>query len=655
MSEAGATLKNAQKALMEGRFGDAIDLLQPLVAAGGEASLEPLYLMAVANRYAQDYAAAAAALLSLKTLVPELGRAWQEEGHLARDQGAAGAALAAYEAAVRFNPALDASWQSLAHLQAQQGKAIAAQQAQAQADRIRTLPKMLVAVMHHLYEGRLLKAEQLCRAYMKKRPRDTEGMRLLAEIGIRMSVFEDADILLENAVHFDPDNIQIRLDYIQLLRKRQKYADSLAQSKALMAREPGNPTFLSNVAIDLMHQGDFEGAVDHFDKVLAVLPKDSVTLTSKGHALKTWGRQEEAVACYQAAIASKGDHGDAWYGLANLKTYRYSAEERSAMAAALETPSLLPGDRLYLNFALAKACEDAGDYDAAFAAYAAGNALKKRTSRYDADQMQAELETQARVADAAFLARAAEGGGYPAADPIFIVGLPRAGSTLLEQILASHSQIDGTLELPHMVQTAHKLRGKLGSNRYGEALAALSDSEAYDLGAAYIEATRPYRAEAPYFTDKMPNNFRHIGLIKRILPHAKIIDARRAAMACCFSGFKQLFAEGQDFSYDLVDIGRYYRDYVALMTHFEEAAPDMVLRVQYEEVVADLEGQVRRILDYLGLPFEAQCVAFHNTERAVRTASSEQVREKINTKGLAAWQPYEKWLGPLKKALGPLA
>ncbi len=647
-----SVLVSAQKSLMGGDLPAARGYVSSALKQEPE-NIEALYMSVVIERYAGQLSAADKALSQLIERTPEFGRAWQEKGHLALRRGDQRSALHAFEAAVRLNPALDASWNAIARIQSARGYAPASQQASAQSARIKALPKALVAVMHHLYEGRLLKAEEKCRAFLKGQPRNTEGMRLLADIAIRTGVYGDAEILLSNAVSFEPDNIQLRLDYIQLLRKRQKYRESLDQSNHLLEQDPNNPTFLSNVAIDHMHTGSFERAADLFNQVLALIPDDPVTLTSKGHALKTRGAHDDAVQCYQHATRVKSDHGDAWYGLANLKTYRFSEAEKAAMQQALSSPHLIPGDRVHIAFALAKAFEDDGKTSEAFEHYQMGNALKKHASRYDADQMSEELRAQARAATTDFFTNTCRKGGCPAPDPIFIVGLPRAGSTLIEQILASHSQIDGTLELPHILAAAHSLRGRIGQNRYPDALLDLSDDEAKSLGEAYIKDTQAYRSGAPFFTDKMPNNFRHIGLIKRILPNAKIIDARRDAMACCFSGFKQLFAEGQEFSYNLADIGRYYRDYVALMDHFDKAAPGMVLRVQYEQVVKDIETQVRRMLTYLGLPFEDACLSFHRTERAVRTASSEQVREAINTKGLHAWKPFEPWLDPLKSALGP--
>jgi tetratricopeptide (TPR) repeat protein len=379
-----------------------------------------------------------------------------------------------------------------------------------------------------------------------------------------------------------------------------------------------------------------------------------VTLTSRGHALKTFGRHEDAVQSYKQAVTADPSHGDAYYGLANLKTYRFNEPEMAQMQEQLDSNRLSHQNRIHMCFALGKAYEDREDYDRSFAFYEQGNSLKRQQSRYDADKMTAELDAQIDVCTPALFA-AQSGKGEMAPDPIFILGLPRAGSTLLEQILASHSQIDGTLELPNILSLAHRLRRKKQADNISLYPSNLHDLEAEQLaemGRDFIENTRIHRQGAPFFIDKMPNNFRHIALIKLILPNAKIIDARREPMACCFSGFKQLFAEGQEFTYGLKDIGQYYSDYVRLMDHWDAVLPGAILRVQHEDVLDDLEGQVRRMLDYLGLPFEPACVEFHKTKRAVRTASSEQVRQPITKASVDLWRHYEDHLQPLKDALG---
>ncbi|MGY6550900.1 MAG: tetratricopeptide repeat-containing sulfotransferase family protein [Erythrobacter sp.] len=643
-------LKSAQDALQAGRFDAALAAAHAVLEQHGEHG-EALYLAAVAARYARRFDEAAALIARLHRAMPEYGRAWQEQGHLALAAGDGAAALGAYARATRFNPALEASWREQARLLAAAGRADEARAAAAQQQRIAGLPRELVAVMHHLYERRLVRAEEICRHYLRAHPRDVEAMRLLAKIGIELGVLDDAEFLLESAVVFAPDDVQLRLDYIDVLRRRQNFTRAHAEAEALHARDPDNPLFQSRLAIEAMQTGDYARGLALFDAVLEKLPHDPASLTSKGHALKTIGEQEPAIASYCAAIAAKPDHGDAWYALANLKTYRFDDAEIAAMQREAARGDLAFMDQVHLAFALGKAHEDRGEYEASFAHYDRGNALKRAQTRYSADAMSAELARQREMCTPELFARH-KGSGHDAPDPIFILGLPRAGSTLLEQILASHSQIDGTLELPNILALAHRLRGrKAGASMYPQVLHELDREQLAAFGRDYIENTRIHRQGAPFFIDKMPNNFRHIALIHLILPNAKIIDARRDPLDCCFSGFKQLFAEGQEFTYGLTEIGRYYADYVRLMEHWDSVLPGKVLRVQHEDVLDDLEGQTRRMLDFLGLPFEEACLDFHRTSRAVRTASSEQVREPINRKGQGAWRPFEPWLGPLRQAL----
>ena len=647
MSEHGEQLMLAQKALQAGNFAQGLALVEPVLAAEpGEG--EALYMAAVALRYLNRPQEAQAMLARLHAAMPEYGRAWQEAGHLARAQGHQAQAIAAYLRATRFNPALDASWRALAELQ----DGAAARGAQSQAERIAGLPRELVAVTHHLHEGRILRAEEICRHFLRTHPQNVEGMRLLAQIGIKLGILDDAEFLLESARVFEPDNVQVHLDYIDALRRRQKFDHARAEAESLYQSDPDNPLFQSHLAIESMQTGDYDRAFALFDKVLEKVPGDPATLTSRGHALKTTGMGEEAVQSYRSAVSAKPDHGDAWYALANLKTYRFTDDEMARMEEQVARPDLAFMDRVHLSFALGKGHEDRKDYEASFGHYERGNALKRAQTRYDADTMSAELAKQREFCTRGLFASHARA-GHKAPDPIFILGLPRAGSTLLEQILASHSQVDGTLELPDILALAHRLRGrKAGQSRYPQVLHDLSAEQLETFGKQYIENTAIHRQGAPFFIDKMPNNFRHIGLIHLILPNAKIIDARRAPMDCCFSGFKQLFAEGQEFTYGLTEIGRYFADYVDMMQHWDEVLPGRVLRVQHEDVLDDPEGQIRRMLDYCGLEFEEACLNFHQTDRAVRTASSEQVRKPINRAGQGAWVPFDPWLGDLRAVLG---
>ncbi|GHF31358.1 hypothetical protein GCM10017044_28620 [Kordiimonas sediminis] len=646
---------SAQKALMAGDLVRSEEYIKHVLKAAPDTP-DALYILAVLKRFQKDFNASEQTLKHLLTLAPDFARAYQELGHLYRDQGRKSDAINAYRQATFTNPALVPSWKELITLLKGIQNTEEAAQAKLQMDRITTLPKELLATTNYLYEGKINKAEKYCRAYLRKHPEDTEGMRLLAEIANRYGILDEADFLLASALDFDPGNTQVRLDYIQILRKRQKFSEAVNQAKYLSEKHPDNPVFLSHLAIQTMQTGDYEQALALFDHILKILPNDVATHTSRGHALKTLGRQEDAVEAYHRAITYGPAHGDAWYGLANLKTYRFTADEISAMETALASGMMPAASRIQLHFALGKAYEDAKGFDAAFKHYDRGNSLKRAQSRYDPDQMQAEFDAQKTSCDQALFA-AHKNNGCPAPDPIFIVGLPRAGSTLLEQILASHSQVDGTMELPNILTLAHSLRSRLPLDHpdgYPARLKSLSSDDLKAFGETYLAETQQHRHGAPFFTDKMPNNFRHIGLIKLILPNARIIDARRNPMDCCFSGYKQLFAEGQEFTYCLESIGRYYRGYVDLMDHWDKILPGEILRVQHEDVIMDLETQVRRILDFCGLPFEQACVDFHQTKRAVKTASSEQVRQKINTKGMDKWKPFEQQLSPLKAALGYL-
>ncbi len=650
-------LQQAQKAMQAGQFEVAAEIAATLLE-GDEQDADGLYMSAVAARYLGRFDQARASLQTLKQVKPDHGRAFQEEGHLLKSIGAPQDALRAYQSATRHNPALAASWKAQADLLHGLGRPQDAAQALAQLQRLQTLPRELIAVTNHVHEGRILKAEELVRAFLQKTPHHIEAMRLLADIGSRLGVHEDADFLLETALELDPDNIQLRIDHIQVLRKRQKFTEALAQSTRLLETDAESPVFQSLYAIESMQAGDYDAALDMFDKVLAKLPSDPNTLTSRGHALKTYGKSDEAIASYQSALKAAPQHGDAWYALANLKTYTFSDQELATMQAAQASTELSFMSRVHIAFALGKAFEDRGDPQQAFENYELGNGLKRLQTRYTTEQMQDEFEAQKRHCTPDLFAKQS-GKGCEARDPIFILGLPRAGSTLIEQILASHSQVDGTLELPNILSLAHRLRGrKLISDRdrYPRILHDLSEDELRALGEDYIENTRTHRQGAPFFTDKMPNNFRHIGLIHTILPHAKIIDARRDPMDCCWSGYKQLFAEGQEFTYGLEDIGHYYRGYVDLMDHWDRVLPEgRVLRVQHEDVLEDVEKQVRRVLEYCGLPFEEACVDFHKTDRAVRTASSEQVRQPLNRSGQGQWRPFDPYLAPLRAALGMAA
>jgi tetratricopeptide (TPR) repeat protein len=400
--------------------------------------------------------------------------------------------------------------------------------------------------------------------------------------------------------------------------------------------------------------GEHEKAIAIYRELLREAPEEAELHLSLAHALKTVGRREESIAEYRAAAAVRPNFGDTYWSLANLKTYRFADEEIGRMRAEEAATATPPVDRYHLCFALGKALEDRGEYAESWGYYARGNALKRAESRYRPEILENNTRLQRAICTREFFAERA-GFGAPSAEPIFIVGLPRSGSTLLEQILASHSRVEGTQELAEIPRMVADLQGRdpdLNNPRYPGVLPGLSAADFLRLGESYLRDTRIYRGRKAFYIDKMPNNFRHIGLIHLILPNAKIIDARREPMACCFSNLKQLFAAGQEFTYSSDDIARYYRTYLELMRHWDTVLPGKILRVQHEDVVEDLDGNVRRILDFCGLEFEPACIEFHKTARSVRTASSEQVRRPIFREGLDQWKHYEPWLGDLKAALG---
>ncbi len=636
-------------------FEKALSVLATSIEAQPE-DIDAHYYSAVCLRYLNRLDEALQRLSVLRKMAPNYGRGLQEEGHIYRAKGNLKQALHLYTRATHANPSLQGSWRGQIEILLKQGREPEAKRLKPHLQRVLQMPQPLISAMDFIAQGKLSNAENLCRKFLKQHPHHVEAMRLLAEVGMKLNILHDAEFLLESALKLEPENDLLRIDYIEALRKRQKIEAAHAEVLTLYKTNPSNVHFESLYAVLCMQMGDYDKALQLFENVLSKIPGDPVTLTSKGHALKTCGNTEQAIASYRDATQSSSAYGEAWHSLANLKTVKFSDTDINKMLAQLDNDDLKFMDRVYINFTLGKAFEDAEKFDLAFSHYAAGNKAKKAQTRYVAEQMTDEFEHQKKVFTHQFVDDR-KGFGHSAPDPIFVVGLPRAGSTLLEQILSSHSQVDGTLELPNVLALVNDLRrggNMTGDNLYPTILETLDADKYREFGEAYIRDTQVHRQSAPFFIDKMPNNFRHIGLIKLMLPNAKIIDARRHPMGCCFSGYKQLFAEGQAFSYDLSDAGQYYRDYQSLMDTWQSVFPNQILHVQYEDVVNDFEAQVRRILNYCGLPFEEACLSFYKTERAVRTPSSEQVRQPIYRGGIDQWKNFEAHLGPLKESLGPV-
>jgi len=616
-----------------------------------------LYSIAVCQRYLKRIPEALETLALLQAQHPAYSRLYQERGYCQTALRDAPGAIESFLHAVNLNPALPGSWSTLQRLFKMVGDAANERTAAAHVATLARLPAQVVAANSMFADGDLAPAELVVRAYLLEHGNHVEAMRLLARIGLERDVLDDAELLLEAVLHAAPDYAAARFDYATVLLRRHRHHDALQELERLCASEPDNRAYRTSYAGALVGLGNHQEALQIYRELKTANPHGAELELAIGHCLKTLGRTAEAIEAYRAATDVRADYGEAYWSLANLKTYRFGDDEIRSMRAACEALETARADRWHLSFALGKAYEDCGAYAESFDFYAQGNALKKADSRYRPESTESNAAQQIRHVTAQLLQRH-ERSGYQDSSAIFIVGLPRAGSTLLEQILASHSKVEGTMELADIPRLVLHLQGRElegADARYPAILAGLSAQDLHALGKQYIDGTRIYRTGKPRFIDKMPNNFRHIGLISLILPDARIIDARREPMACCFSNYKQLFAHGQEFTYSLQDIGRYYRSYVELMRHWDSVLPGRVLRVQHEEVVADLEGQVRRMLDFLELEFEPQCLEFHRTERSVRTASSEQVRRPISTDGLEQWRCFEPWLAPLREALGALA
>jgi tetratricopeptide (TPR) repeat protein len=614
-----------------------------------------------------------ASLEALQGLHPRFSRLYQERGNCFVALRDAPRAIQAFLHAVNLNPALPASWRTLQSLYRMTGNTRDAETAAAHVETLSRLPTDVVTATSMFSDGEFALAEQLIRAYLLKHGDDVEAMRLLARIGMELDVLDDAEVLLEAVMRLAPDYDAARHDYATVLLRRYKPMQALTELQKLLRKDPTNHVFRITHANAFVGIGDHERALTLYQELLPDAGNPSEVHLSIAHSLKTLGRQKEAVDAYHAATAARPSYGDAYWSLANLKTYRFSDAEITRMRSEESNPRTSQVDRYHLCFALGKALEDRGEFAESFHYYERGNALKRSETRYRPETIERNARLQMQVCDREFFAaRAAV--GCTQRDPIFVVGLPRSGSTLIEQILASHSQVEGTMELAEIPRLVHQLSGRDANEvdpRYPRILATLPAEQFRTFGEEYLANTRIYRtgkagapaagapaakepptkAPRPFFIDKMPNNFRHLGLIHLVLPNAKIIDARREPFACCFSNFKQLFAHGQEFTYSLQDIGRYYRSYVQLMAHWERALPGKVLLMQHEKVVADLEGSVRKLLEFCGLEFEPACLEFWKTERSVRTASSEQVRRPIFTEGLEQWRNFEPWLNPLRQAL----
>ena len=614
------------------------------------------HILAAALRFQGKLDQAIGVIKPLAERLPNAGPIRMELGLCLSASGQGKEATKAFRETVKIDPKSAEGWRLLALEYQSAGKKDKQSKSFSKYLQLLTTNPDLAKAETLFKDGKIAKAEQLTKNILKTQPTDVVTMRLLAEIALKLKRYQDARHLLENCLKLAPAFHHARHNYAVVLLRMNKIELALKQINTLLSLEPDNGNYLILKAAILVRKGDHAPALEIYDKILKHTPNQAKALLSYGHTLKTVGRLDDAVEAYRGCIDASPVTGEAYWSLANLKIFRFSDEDVNNMSDQLSKEDGNEDDQAHLAFALGKAYEDRKDYDKSFTFYSQGNKIRRHQTHYDPKINIYDTVRQISFFDSEFF-KNRQGQGCLSPDAIFIVGLPRAGSTLLEQILASHSQVEGTAELTDIIALSRKIGDRKNAgpaSNYPEILSDMTADEFKLFGERYIETTRIQRSTTPFFIDKMPNNFKHIGLIHSILPNAKIIDARRHPMGGCFSGYKQLFASGQSFTYDLMDIGLYYRDYIKSMDHWDEVLPGRVHRVHYEDMVSDTENKIRQLLDYCGLEFEQACLQFHETKRAIRTPSSEQVRQPIYTDGLEQWRNYEAHLGPLKEALGPL-
>lgn len=636
------TQDKLKQLLQQSQFSQALELADNTLASHPD-DLDTLYIKAVCLRYLKQHTRAIKTINHILAIKPNHGRAHQEAGYNHLALGDKTTAEQGFYFATISNPALISAWRKLAELR--NDRSIEQKIAQLSA-----LPAPLLGTMDLIHEGKYGLAEQTCRQFLSKDKHNPDGMCLLAEIGIKTKVYDDALFLLETCIELHPQHEPAKRLWIDLLNTLGQHHRAEPLASIIANENEADLQVLNALATSLVGIGKMVEGIALYRSLVVQHPNNSGLQLQLGHALKAQGQLQHAVEHYQQAYTIKPGFGDAYWSLANTKTYLFSDSEINDMLNQVSSMKGNTLDRIQLSFALGKAFEDRQDYRQSFDYYQLGNQLKSETLQYDPDHHSYLIDLQIQHANADLFNQTVSGNN--AHSPIFIVGLPRSGSTLLEQILSAHSCVDATMELHNILGMAMKLRGRMTNDApaYPENLHSLTAQQLTALGDKFIQDTQHYRRGAPMFIDKMPNNFMHIGLIKLILPNAKVIDARREPIACCFSGYKQLFGEGQDFSYNLNHITRYYQDYLRLMDHWHQVLPNFILTVKHEDVIDDLAGQVKRILDFCNLEFEQACVDYHTSKRTIKTPSSEQVRQPIYRSAMAQWKHYAPYLLPLTQA-----
>ena len=587
-------------------------------------------------------------------LAPTFAKPYEDLGHVLLELGRAGEAADTLRTAVRLDPKLDRAWLDLGQALARLGFGEEADEAFEQSFDLNPERRNLAHAAEHHKAGRFDEAERLYRIILRDNPKNVDAIRMLARIALAAKRHADAETLFQRAIELAPDFSGALSDLARLYKEQNRFGEAIAHCERVVALEPSNAQAHFQLAGILAPAALTFRAIESYEKAIELQPKFAGAHLGLGHTLKTVGRQDEAIAEYRECIRLRPDNGESYWSLANLKTYRLSEDDVTAMERSVAREDLTDQSRVNFLYAMAKAYEDRGDYAYAWEYYEQGNGIQRRNERYDPVQIEVQHDAIIQVFEESLL-QEKSGQGNPDASPIFIIGLPRSGSTLIEQILASHSEVEGTSELPYVGRVAISLsRNRADGVNYPEAVRELSGEHFHRLGNDYLELAGLHRTEGKTrFIDKMPNNFPAVGFLHLVLPNATIIDARRHPLDSCLSCYRQLFAKGQTFTYDLIDIGEYFLEYERMLDHWHAVLPGKVLTVQYEELVGDFDRQVRRLLEHCGLPFENSCLRFYETDRPVRTASSEQVRQPIHRRSIGFWRNYEDRLGRLKEVLEP--
>lgn len=642
-------------ALLKGGAPDEAEVLCRSCLIESPRDVNLLSLLGTILLRKNDFEGAETLLRTVTEIAPGYPNAQEDLGTILLNQGKPEEALSPLQKAIELNPSSGSGFFKLGGALKSLGRDEAGDAALKHAADLSPAHAKLEHATRLFAEGKFRESEVIAKELVAENPRDLNAGLLLGRIAIDARAYQDAEMLLRKVVEIAPRFILAWHDLSTALKEQGKDVEALEALALAVELEPGNALTHYYYAASRASAGQTQLASESYRKAIELDPKLAGAYVGLGHVLKTLGDQEGGIEAYRQAIVLRPNHGEIYFSLSNLKTFRFSESEIEDMIGLINKESVSAESIVHFAFSLGKAFEDNKDYDQAFQYYSQGNDQHRKAIAYDPVQTELAHTKLKETFDADFFKNIkVTRPGVQDSAPIFIVGLPRSGSTLLEQILASHSLVDGTSELPDLGMVSQMITDKTRGRMFPSGILQMSDAEITQLGQTYMDRTQRHRGDAPFFTDKMPNNFAHVGLIQAIIPNAKIIDARRHPLDSCVGAFKQHFAKGQTFTYDMFELGEFYLEYDQLMSHWNDVLPGKVLRVQYEDVVADLETQVRRILEYCELPFERACVDFHETKRSVRTASSEQVRQPIYSQSLNTWQRFDGHIEPLKEILAPL-